>query len=286
MTKTSIRATAALGLAIALLMPARSMNARDKEVQQLAADVRMLQEQSQQLQNLLGQLSEALKAVNQRLDEQGRANVKAFADQKLTIDPVSRDLTIVREKLDDTNTRVGVIGEEVEALRKALQQQAVARQTSADATDPAAPAGTPPPAQELTAAAAPPLGLSPQKMYDQARNDYSVGLYDLAIKGFEAFIRTFPRSDLADDAQVDIGNAYLQDGKNDRALEAYETAIRTYPSGNAIPDAYFKKGVALQNLRQTAAARESWDYLVKTYPQSTAALLARQRLLQSAPPAR
>jgi len=116
--------------------------------------------------------------------------------------------------------------------------------------------------------------------------DYYSGQYDIAILGFTDYIRSFPKADLADDAQVNICMAYLQDGKNERALEAYETAIRTYPSGNAIPDAYFKKGVALQNLRQTAAARESWDYLVKTYPQSTAALLARQRLLQSAPPAR
>ena len=43
------------------------------------------------------------------------------------------------------------------------------------------------------------------------------------------YIKSFPKSDHADDAQVYIGNRYLQDGKNDKAVEAYDLAIRTYP---------------------------------------------------------
>ena len=36
----------------------------------MMADIRMLQEQTQQLQNLIGAVSEALKTVNGRLDQQ------------------------------------------------------------------------------------------------------------------------------------------------------------------------------------------------------------------------
>ena len=88
-----------------------------------------------------------------------------------------------------------------------------------------------------------------------AYSNYTSGLWDLTIDGFNAFIRSFPKSDMADDAQVYIGNAYLQDGKNDKAVEAYDLAIRTYPSGNAIPEAYYKKGLALKNLKQIDLAR-------------------------------
>src|SRR5215471_372382 len=113
MTTNSIRALGVSAL-IVIGLVARPM-ARDKEHQQLAADIRMLQEQSQHLQNLLGQLSDAIKAVNQRLDDQSRANLKALADQKLIIDTVSKDLSTLREKLDDTNTRVGSIAQEIDA---------------------------------------------------------------------------------------------------------------------------------------------------------------------------
>ena len=75
--------------------------AANKEHQQLMADIRMLQEQSQLLQNLLGTLNESIKAVNTRLDEQTGAMRKTAADQKLQMDNLSGDLRVVREKVDD-----------------------------------------------------------------------------------------------------------------------------------------------------------------------------------------
>ena len=71
------------------------------------ADLRMLQEQAQLLQNMLGTLTDALKAVNARLDQQAEATRKSAADEKLLIDTLTKDLSIVREKVDDNNVRVG-----------------------------------------------------------------------------------------------------------------------------------------------------------------------------------
>ena len=290
MRTTSTRVLVAFTLALATAV-ARPAAARDKEHQQIAADVRMLQEQSQQLQNLLGQLGETLKAVNQRLDDQAKANVKAFADQKLVIDTLQRDLGVLREKVDDSNTRLGSVSQEVEALRQAVQQMPVRTAAPVEPLDgtssSAAGAGadgaptTPPPST------APPLppGTSPNRLYEMAHSNYAAGLYDLAVDGFNAFIRSFPRSDMADDSQVYIGNSYLQDGKNEKAVEAYETAIRTYANGNAIPEAYYKKGLALRGLKQIDLARQAWEFVTKTYPESIPAALARQALQQlSAPP--
>jgi tol-pal system protein YbgF len=284
MTKKFTRAIVASAFAFALLA-AQPAAAKDKEHLQLAADLRILQEQSQQLQNLLGQLSEALKAVTQRLDAQKEANVKAFADQKLTIDGMSKDLAIVREKLDDTNTRVGSVSQEVDALRQSVQQLAAARQsTAADPADGAAPGTSP----DSTTGAPPTVavGVSPQRLFDGAKADYAAGLWDLAVSGFKAYITSFPRSDMADDAQVLIGNSFLQDGKNDKAVEAYDVAIRTYPNGNVVPEAYYRKGLALKNLKQLDQARQAFDFVVRTYPQSAEASLARQQLAQASPAAR
>jgi len=282
MTKTSTRAFVAWAFALAFLA-AQPAAARDKEHQQLAADLRILQEQSQTLQNLLGQLSDALKAVNLRLDEQSKASVKAFADQKLIVDTVSKDLAIVREKLDDTNTRVGSISQEVAALRQSVQQLVALRQSTAvEPADGAAPAV----ASADPAAGSPPLpiGVSPQRLFDGAKADYASGLWDLAIAGFRGYITSFPKSDMADDAQVLIGNSYLQDGKNEKAIEAYDIAIRTYSNGNAIPEAYYKKGLAHRSLKQLEQARQAFEFVIKTYPQSAEAGLARQRLAEITSP--
>lgn len=275
MTRTLTPILLALGLAVAA--PAAAV---DKEQRQLMADVRMLQEQAQQLQNLINtlnaSLAEALKAVNQRLDDKTAADRKAFADQKLIIDTLSNDLRTVREKVDDTNVRVGSVSQEVDALRQALQSQSISRSTAVESSDAAA--GAP-----ADAGAGPSVGTSPTRLYDQAYSNFGAGLYDLAIDGFQAYVRSFPRSDQADDAQVFIGNSYLQAGRNDKAVEAYDLAIRTYPSGNAIPEAYYKKGLALSNLKQMEPARTAWEFVIKTYPDSTAALLAQQALAKLAP---
>ena len=60
--------------------------AADKAHQQLMAEIRMLQEQQQQLQQMVGGLTEALKVVTTKIDDQTGTNRKAFADQKLLID--------------------------------------------------------------------------------------------------------------------------------------------------------------------------------------------------------
>jgi tol-pal system protein YbgF len=265
--------------------------ARDKEQQQLAADIRimqvMMQEQSQQLQAMLAQMNEALKAANQRLDDQSKASQRSFADQKLVIDTLQKDLSVLREKVDDSNTRLGSVSQELEALRQGVQQALQAPPPAAAPPPPVDGADAAAPGNGLVAAAPPPspapplaVGTSPNRLYDMAWSNYTSGLWDLTIDGFQAFIRSFPKSDKADDAQVYIGNAYLNDGKNDKAVEAYDLAIRTYPTGDAIPEAYYKKGLALKSLRQIDLARQAWEYVVKTYPDSTAALLARQQIQQ------
>jgi tol-pal system protein YbgF len=285
MTNRSLRPFAALVVALLLASPAQAAN---KEHEQLMADLRMLQEQSQLLQNMLGTLAEAVKAVNTRLDQQAEADRRTFADEKLLIDTLTKDLSVVREKVDDNNVRIGSLAQEVDALRQ-LVQQALARTPAVVAVDPGAGGpGAPPPDQTAGAAPAalpPPLpasgsgsGASPTKAYEQAFADYAAGLWDLAIDGFEAFIKDFPRATQADDAQFYIGRSYLQDGKYDKAVEGFDKVIRLYPASPDVPNSYYLKGVALRSLKQPDRARETWETVIKNYPDSPAASLATQAL--------
>src|SRR5947207_4899561 len=130
-----------LFIIVLALLAARPAAAANKEHQQLMADLRILQEQSQLLQNMVGTLADALKAVNTRLDQQDEASRKAVADQKLIVETLANDLLVVREKVDDNNVRVGSLSQEVDALRQ-LVQQALARMIAPVAVDPSAPAST------------------------------------------------------------------------------------------------------------------------------------------------
>jgi tol-pal system protein YbgF len=275
---TSFRIAAA-ALTLAVLVVPRPAAAANKEHQQLMADLRILQEQSQQLQNMVATLAEAIKAVNARIDQQAETDRRTAADAKLLIDTLTKDLSIVREKADDTNVRAGSISQEIDALRQ-LVQQALARQSTS--VDPTAPASTTPPstipAPGLTTPPTTSTGASPTRTYDQAYSDFTAGLYDLAIDGFEAFLRDFSTATQAPNAQFYIGQAYLNDAKYDKAVAAFEKLIRLYPASSRVPEAYYSKGIALRSLKQLDQARASWETVTKNYPDSPAASLAKQAL--------
>jgi len=272
MTRTRAISTAAL--AFTLACPALA-SAANKEHQQLMAELRMLQEQQQQLHQILGTLGDTLKTLTTRLDEQGNVTRKAFADQKLLIEGVGDTVRILREKADDTNVRLSTMTQELESMRQAIASQPqAAAPPGGDPTTGTVTPGTSPPSAQPT-----PSLIAPQKIYDNAFADYTAGQYDLAIEGFEAFIKTSPRSELADDAQLNIGNALYAGGKFQPAVAAYQMVIANYPQSNSVPAAYYKMGLSYQSLKQDDLARKALEMVIKTYPDALAeAALARQAL--------
>jgi tol-pal system protein YbgF len=279
----------ALVLPAVLLYAALPAAAQNREHQQMAAELRMLQEQTQQLAITLAAVNQALaesvKLLNARMDEDANAIRKGFADQKLLIDNMATDVSRIRERANDTNVRIGSLQEELEALRttvQALQQTAVAPSAPSPVVDPLAPAGT---GTSTTPAPLPPpvappstAGLSPTRLYETAQADYFAGQWSSAISGFEAFLRAFPRSEQADDAQLYIGETYFAQNQWSEAIAAYNQLIQSYPGTNSVPVAYYKRGLAQERLGQIDAARTSWEAAAKSFPDSDAGRLAKQNL--------
>lgn len=290
-------ACAAVVVSTGLMFTTDAAAAANREHQQIVADIRMLQEQTQQLQVSLGALTDVLKTIATRLDEQSNVTRKAFADQKLIIDGMTGEIRIVREKLDDTNVRLSSLSQEVESLRSSPAPTTMmpAGPTTPDGSAP--PAGSTPPdgvnspappaatanapagtAPAPTPAAPPSVGMSPTRLYELAQADYAGGQWALAINGFETYLRTFPKTDRADDAQFFIGEAYQLDGKFKDSVAAYDKVITDFPSGDRVPDAYYKRGLAYSRLGQNDKARESFEAVIRDFPNAEASRLAKQLL--------
>lgn len=297
-------ACAAVVVSTSLMLTPDAAAAANREHQQIVADIRMLQEQTQQLQASLGQLTDVLKTIATRLDDQANVNRKAFADQKLVIDSLTGEVRIVREKLDDTNVRLSSLSQEVESLRSAPQPAPAfgpAPGTTPDGAMPMAGSTTspdggvnapaPPAATAAGTGAAPtattpaptpaapaPVGMSPTRLYELAQADYAGGQWALAINGFETYLRTFPKTDRADDAQFFIGEAYQLDGKFKESVAAYDKVITDFPTGDRVPDAFYKRGLAYSRLGQNDRARESFEAVIRDFPNAEASRLAKQLL--------
>jgi tol-pal system protein YbgF len=263
------------------------LSAASREQQQMMADIRMLQEQTQQLQSMLLTLTEALRTVTTRLDEQAGTNRKAFADQKLLVDTLGGDLRVVREKIDETNVRLTSLSQDVEGVRDLIPQVAAAAAVapatpegapSAPGSVPGSPttAGTPAPTTAAPGAGV--TGMTPRRFYETAYADYTAGQWSLAIQGFETYLKAYPKSDLADDAQYYIGESYAGDSKFREAAAAYDRVIRDYPNSDILPEAWYKVGISYDRFGQVDKAREAFDYVVRAYPDSDAGRLAKQNL--------
>jgi tol-pal system protein YbgF len=251
------------------------LEAANKEHQQMMADIRMLQQQNTRLQAQLAAVTKLLESVTARLEEQAAASRKSFADQRSLTDTMAADLRVLREKVDESNVRLGSLSEEVEAIR-------LAQTAAPPAAVPTAPTDPSPTAQPATPPAPRPggFGLSPSQAFETARSDYYMGNWSLAIQGFESFLKTFPKSDLTDDAQYYIGETCYMSGRFQDALAAYNAVIERYPTSNTLPDAYFKRGMAQKALGQIPQAKESLSMVIKSFPSSDAAFLAKQALDQ------
>jgi tol-pal system protein YbgF len=269
-----------------VLGAASGAGAADKTHQQLMAEIRMLQEQQQQLLQLVGGLSDTLRTITTKIDDQSGATRKAFADQKLLVDGIAEGVRVLREKADDTNVRLSSVSQELEAMRQTIASTpapvaappAGAEPPAAGDTPPGGAAGAPPVPPPVSTSPPPPQLVSPQRMYDNAYSDYTAGQFDLAILGFNAFINAFPRSDKADDAQLNIGNALYGAGQYKEAIPAFQKVIADYPQGDVVPQAYLKLGLTYEALKQPDLARKAFETLVQKFNGVNEAILAGQRL--------
>jgi tol-pal system protein YbgF len=280
---------------IAVSLAPATPAAQNREHQQMTADVRMLQEQSQLLaqsiaQTLarLGELGESMKKIEARLDATEAANRKLVADQKLSLDSLSTDLRIVREGTQNVNMRIGMLSEEIEALRTSLPSLAAQAAPPADPVSDALPGGVVPVAAAPAAAApAARSGLSSNRLFQTAMADYTSGNYSLAITGFQALLEAWPKSEQADDAMYYIGQSHLSQKKYDEAIKAFDGVIQKYPTGDKVPEAYVDLGQAYRAAGQLEAARAAWLTVIAGFPTTSSAIIARQRLdglPETAPP--
>ena len=259
---TTTRAVLSLCLALAYvaLTPATPA-AADREHQQIMADLRMLQEQTQQLQALMNDLGEALKAVNSRIEDQTGARAQGVRRrQGADGHHVGRFARRAREgrrdqraaRLDYAGARIDQAGDS--RARRVHERPAEPARHRPDRSShrlgrrPSVPYRRP-----QTAAATPPSGIQPQRLsavvvcrLHHRRTTRS------RSRASRAICKYFPKGQQAHEAQLYIGEALFQDKKDADAVVAYERVIANYPGSASVPTAYYKRGVAFERLGEPA----------------------------------
>ena len=120
--------------------------------------------------------------------------------------------------------------------------------------------------------------VSEDGIYQTAKQAFDQGDFELARERFQKLIETYPKSNMADNAQFWIGEIYYHEKWYEKAILEYQKVIENYPNGNKVQSSLLKQGFSFFNLGDKANARLIFTELIKKYPKSNEAKIAKKKL--------
>jgi tol-pal system protein YbgF len=114
-----------------------------------------------------------------------------------------------------------------------------------------------------------------QTAYGQAFEAIKSANYPAAIAGFQRFLASYPGSELADNAQYWLGEAYYVTRDYEKAAGAFRSVG---PQSRKASDALLKLGYSQFELKRYPEARTTLMEVQQRFPDSDAARLAAERL--------
>ncbi len=114
--------------------------------------------------------------------------------------------------------------------------------------------------------------------YAKAKQFFDKGEYEDARELFRSFLKQYPKSEKADNAQFWLGEIYYREKWYEKAILEYQKVIENYPKGNKTPSALLKQGFAFLNLDDKANARLILKELIRKFPESNEANVAKNKL--------
>jgi tol-pal system protein YbgF len=117
-----------------------------------------------------------------------------------------------------------------------------------------------------------------KKTYDTAMDLFKTGDYKGAADALQDFVKRFPSSAYAANAQYWLGNAYYAQRDYKNAIAAQEVVTTTYKDSAKAPDALLNIASSYTELKDKKNAKKALQQLVKNFPESSAAQAAKDRL--------
>ena len=256
-----------------------------REMQELMRDIALLQQQVKDLQQSQDTKFAALTVmVQQTLDSATKANtavavlengLRGSMQEQLKgvvtsavgvgsrVDSLGSDVQAVRAAMEDANTRLGKLQQQLLDINKAIQALA-------------APPAPPPPAPGTSSGlGGPPADLPPAStLYDNARRDASSQKYDLALQEFQQYLKYYKDTELAPNAQFYIGYIHFNQNDLESALADFDAVLEKYSENNKTPDAMLMKGKTLVKMGKPTQGASEFREVAKKYPRTDQATQA------------
>jgi tol-pal system protein YbgF len=262
----------------ALLAPA-PVGAVAREIIELQRDVTLLLQGQRDLQSsleqkhavvktLLEQSSDSVNKLSNTMGSMQKAMQDVQANSGTRLDTMATQVQGLADNLEEVKTRLAKLNQQLADMQSTMQSLDSKISGGAPAANPA-PGGAP---------AAPGPAPSADVLYSNGLRDFTGGKYDLARQEFLDYLRYYPSTDLASNAQFYLGEIYYTQKQYKEAIGEYDKVITYYPKSFKLATAHFKKGMALQELGQKASAIREYREVVQRFPGTDEERRARAKL--------
>jgi tol-pal system protein YbgF len=267
-------------MAFVIAAPATPAFAVSKEFIQLQTQIQDLSDRIAHMQqsfdermgimrSLVEQSTDNVNKLTESVQTMQKSLLQQNADSQTKIDQVSGQIQTLNDSIDELKSRLAKTAKQLDDIQG--QQQ--------NLTQPAQPGPTAPPG----ATAAPTGGAALQAppadaLYNNALRDYNSARYSLALSQFQDYLKYYPSTDLAGNAQFYIADMEYRSGNFEAAVADYDKVLEQFPGGNKAAAAQLKKGYSLLELGRKDAGIRELNALIQRYPRTIEATQARERL--------
>jgi len=215
---------------------------------------------------------------------------RAILDLRAKVDAITRDLTTRLDAKADKTTTLDMLNQheqtmaEIARLRgqiEVLANEVAKAQNSQKTlyTDLDARIKKLEPRAEVVDGATAQVLPSEKQAYDSAMDVFKSGDYKRAAAALQDFVKRFPESAYAANAQYWLGNAYYAQRDYKNAIAAQEVVTTTYASSPKAADAMLNIATSYAELKDKVKAKKTLQTLVAKFPDSQAAQSAKDRLV-------
>jgi len=240
-------------------------------------ETRQLQRSILDTHRRVARLEDATTLSVQEMQKETRAT---RADVNESLKELQDELRRTGEKAEENTYQVRQLTAKLDEILYSLQaaRESIPEETveKPEQTVKEAPTDT----EETEAAVPPPLlkPVSPKEDYDRAKRDYDRGNLELAKLEFDEYLRNYPDSELAPNAQFWLAECHFKSGDFRTAVAEFRKVYTEFPRNIKMPDAMLNEAYAHDRLDDKEEAVRLLRKIIADYSDSPAAQSARIKL--------
>ncbi len=225
--------------------------------------------------DLLAKVNEnarGLQELRGRFDENRYFTEKTFKES-------SSERELLKTQIAALETQVKSLKDRLALTESPAKPQGETAEAMGTGSSPPA-AETPKSVGEPQATVSAPVADSMSADYDAAYQLFQEKKFKESRKKFEVFLREYPKSQLADNAQFWSAESYYAEKDFENAILSYETLLKKYPESSKASGGMLKQGFAFIEIGDRKTGKIILTKVMEKYPGSKDAELAKKKLAE------